>query len=306
MLKKLFKLQNQFNIDLYDLENKSLSKQEIVDITKTLSLCLHSEVSELMQSVDFRDHHSKSDSVDKVKMLYESVDIFRYVLAILNINKIQSDDFLQAFYDKDAYLCALEKTQHNWKGNKPAVIVDIDDVLAEFRQGFANWLDETYNLDIDVESKEYYFITALSKLDVNPESVFYDFVNQGGFRNLPVVDGAIDMLNNLRSQGYWIQLLTARPKENLKCFYDTYHWLKVNNIPFDAIDFSPEKFRWCARSNYYNSNSIVAAIDDAPKHIRDYAKHGVTCYYPAKNYNNEVSGTDNTHVYNNPRKLLIN
>tara|TARA_A100001011_G_scaffold380815_1_gene448580 strand:- start:2708 stop:3628 length:921 start_codon:yes stop_codon:yes gene_type:complete len=305
MLKNLFNLQAKFNSSLYNLNEKKLSDSEIVDITKTLSLCLHSEVSELMQSVDFKDHHAQTDFVDKTKMLYESVDIFRYILAILNINQISSENFIEAFYDKDSYLNFLHKTQDNWDGSQPVVIVDMDDVLTEFRQGFADWLGENYNLEIDVYSKEYYFITALNKLDLNPEAVFYEFVNKGGFRNLDVVDGSIEMLDNLKKQGYWIQLLTARPKENLKCFYDTFYWLKNNSISFDAVDFSTEKFRWCARSKYYDKDKIVAAIDDAPKHIVDYAKHGIVCYYPRKNYNLEVDGRDNTFVYTNPSKLII-
>ena len=81
----LFSVQKKFNQKLY---GDNLSDKEKAEITKTLSLCLHSEVSELMQSVTFKDHHIQTDNIDKVKMLFESVDVVRYVIAILNLNNI--------------------------------------------------------------------------------------------------------------------------------------------------------------------------------------------------------------------------
>jgi hypothetical protein len=300
-MKNLFSVQKKFNQKLY---GDNLSDKEKAEITKTLSLCLHSEVSELMQSVTFKDHHIQTDNIDKVKMLFESVDVVRYVIAILNLNDIDADEFIRAYDDKDVYLNNLDKDQKSWDGKQKVVIVDIDDVISEFRAHFAKHLNEEYDLYPDVESEEYYFITALSKLDMNPEQVFEKFTDQGGFRDIPVVEGAIEMLQSIRNRGYWIQLLTARPKENLKCFHDTYYWLDKHNIPYDAIDFSSEKFRWCAKSKYYDAGKIEFAIDDAPKNVSDYAKHGIFCYMPKKNYNKEVRNMNKTSTYPHPKDLF--
>ena len=297
----LFSVQKKFNQKLY---GDNLTNKEKAEITKTLSLCLHSEVSELMQSVTFKDHHIQTDNIDKVKMLFESVDVIRYVIAILNLNDINAQDFISAYLDKDVYLNNLNKDQKSWDGKQKVVIVDIDDVISEFRVHFAKHLNEEYDLYPDVESEEYYFITALSKLNMNPEEVFEKFTDQGGFRDIPVVKGAIEMLQDIRNRGYWIQLLTARPKENLKCFHDTYYWLNKNNIPYDAIDFSSEKFRWCAKSRYYDNDAIKFAIDDAPKNVSEYAKHGIFCYMPEKNYNKEVRDMNKTSTYPEPKKLF--
>jgi hypothetical protein len=297
----LFSVQKKFNQKLY---GDNLTDKEKAEITKTLSLCLHSEVSELMQSVTFKDHHIQTDNIDKVKMLFESVDVIRYVIAILNLNDIHASEFIKAYLDKDVYLNNLHKNPKSWDGKQPVAIVDIDDVLSEFRVHFADHLVKEYDIHPDVEGDEYYFITALSKLDMNPEEVFEKFTDQGGFRNIPVVAGAIEMLNDIRNRGYWIQLLTARPKENLKCFHDTYHWLDKNNIPYDALDFSNEKFRWCAKSRYYDADSIKFAIDDSPKHVAEYAKHGIFCYMPKKNYNKEVRDMNKTSTYPHPKDLF--
>ena len=224
----------------------------------------------------------------------------RYVLAILNLNNINCDDFLKAFDDKDNYLACLDKNQSSWDHKKPVIIVDIDDVLAEFRCDFAAWLTRTYEIEVDVESEEYYFITALANIGINPEEVFENFIKDDGFRNLRVVPGAKLALETLQNQGYWIQLLTARPGDNLRCFYDTYSWLIKNEIPFDALDFSSEKFRWCAKSIYYDKGAISFAIDDSPKHSLEYAKHGVPVFSPKLPYNVELEGKDLITMYDSP------
>jgi 5'(3')-deoxyribonucleotidase len=125
------------------------------------------------------------------------------------------------------------------------------------------------------------------------------------FRNLPVMDGAVEFLTNLKKKGYWIHLLTARPKENKKIFYDTFYWLKEHCIPFDDIDFSPEKFRWCAKSKYYDKGGIYYAIDDSPKHATEYAKHGIRVKVPVKSYNTDITNvSENIEHYNNLNELM--
>jgi hypothetical protein len=211
------------------------------------------------------------------------------MMATLNTWGITPKEFESAFDKKDIYLNKLhEFQQKKWNKDQPVVIVDIDDVLAEFRSGFAEWLGKNFNIDVDLNTKEYYFISALSKIDMNSEAVFKMFLNEGGFANLSVNTSTLELLHQLKHRGYWIHLLTARPEEELQCLYDTYYWIWQQNIPCDAISFSPEKFRWCAKSQYYDEGAIKFAIDDAPKHAEDYAKHGIKCFVPKKPYNEHL------------------
>ena len=48
---------------------------------------------------------------------------------------------------------------------------------------------------------------------------------------------------------------------------------------------------------YYDKGKIAFAIDDSPKHAEEYAKHGIKCYVPYKNYNKHLAG-DNIYFYN--------
>ena len=289
-------IQKEYNNKI--LKNVTSNKQR-EEITQDLALCTHAEISSLVNATNYKKHHGSLETIDRDTILCESVDIIRYVMAIMNVWDIKSEEFEHAFKRKDDYLWLQHwMSEKKWNG-EPVAIVDIDDVLAEFRCTFAKWLVENFEIEVDVESEEYYFISALSNIDENPELIFEKFVKDGGFYKLPTVNKACWFLDELKRRGYWIHLLTARPKEDLKCFYDTFVWLKQNKITFDRIDFSGEKFRWCAKSQYYDSESIKFAIDDSPKHSLEYSRHGIPCYVPIKSYNINVENNQNITMYKN-------
>ena len=281
-----------------------ITSEETKDrITQNLALCTHAEISALVNAVNFKHHHSESQKINRDNILFESVDIIRYIMAIMNVWNINPSEFEDAFAKKDKYLWMQYRMDANkWEG-QPVVIVDIDDVMAEFRSFFAGWLEEEYSVKMDVESNEYYFITALTESNLNPEEVFENFMAQGGFSSLPLVEDAKDFLFWLKSEGYWIQFLTARPKDDLRCLLDTHARIDANGLPYDRIDFSPEKFRWCAKSEYYDSDSIAFAIDDSPKHADEYAKHGIRVKVPIKSYNSHIEG-ENIQFYSSFGDLI--
>lgn len=305
--KQMIDLQKVYNDQIVG-EAKSLTQNQIEKITQENVLCAHAELSALVNATNYKNHHLHvAPKANKTTVLYESVDVIRYMISILNTWGITSTEFEDAFLLKDTYLNKHYDLQQNtWDGVQPVAIVDIDDVLANFREGFANWLEENFNVKPDTNSKEYYFISALSKIDLNSETVFKMFLDSGGFSRLSVDYENVKLLQELKSQGYWLHLLTARPNEELRCLYDSYFWLSANNIPCDAISFSPEKFRWCAKSKYYDSGKIMFAIDDAPKHAEDYAKHGIKCLVPKKGYNEHLENKNIFHFnsYNHAASIL--
>jgi len=305
-MKRLFNLQKAYNSKVYGERFKVFNAEDIEKVTQSLALCAHAEISELISATNYKNHHNPGISnVDETKILYESVDVIRYMMAILNLWEIDSDAFLNAFMRKDVYLNERKRIDDNpWQG-QPVAIVDMDDVLVEFRSGFAKWLNVKKDIWPDVESKEYYFIDALAKSGENPEGVFEEFIADHGFLDwLEPNPDAQCFLKELKAAGYWIHILTARPDDNLNCFYDTFAWLNRNNLYFDDISFSAEKFRWCAKSKYYDSGAIKFAIDDSPKHATEYATHGMHCYVPKMPYNEDQWGIAGITAYGSFEELL--
>ncbi len=284
--------QRAFNEVVYG-EINDIKKEEV---TKTLALSLHAEVSSIVSSINFKDHTSHRIQINSDKLLYESVDAFRYILAMLNTWGISGDQFCNAFKDKDAYLwIRRECEKESWSG-QDVVLVDIDDVLAEFRLGFYTWVKQVHGVDIDIDSKEYYTTKPVMERGLNPEEIFQQFLAQGGMSNLPVVHGCKGFMESLIKRGYWVHLLTARPEDNPRCFYDTFLWLRSIGLPFNRVSFAPEKFRWATQTQYYGKCRIIA-VDDSPKHSAEYAKHGIDVLSPIQSYNSELNGLNGVHMY---------
>ena len=280
-------------------------QQKLERHTQELALCAHAEISSLINATNFRTHHGNLAKTNKDTILFESVDVIRYMMAIQNLWGITDEEFEEAFEAKDVYLNMCHEMKKRPWDNQYVAIVDLDDVVVEFRKGFAAWLSKEFNIHADVNSSEYYFITALKKARVNPEDIFSKFIADGGFRTLEIKENIRETLVGLKQQGFWIQYLTARPAEDLRCLYDTFYWINKFKLPYDAINFSSEKFRWCAKSKYYDSRKICFAIDDSPKHAEEYAKHGIKVFVPKQNYNKHVSH-DNVFFYEEPYEILRN
>ena len=256
------------------------------DISKDLALNAYNSINKMIKKMRVDNGLPHEDD-----LIFSSIDVLRYVMSMLNLWDISPEEVSTAFLLKDIFLDIDHKTNSkNWEG-QPVVIVDIDDVLAEFRQPFSDFLKQEYNVEADVESSQYFFVQEILDApgNLNPEKVFENFVSNNQFRLLPVIEGAKQFLSDLRTKGYWIQLLTARPKKDLKIFYDTYYWLGLTDLCFDRVDFSPEKLRWCMNSEYYDSGAIAFAVDDSPKHALEYAKHGICVKVPIKSYNKSIN-----------------
>ena len=289
------KRQKEFS-DLFFSSDLLTTKQK-EEITKTFTLALHSEISGIASAVNFKSHRQVETDVDHHKILFKSVDAFRYVLAILNLWEIDPDDFEVACEAKDIFLHMRHDLEKNTWKDQPVVIFDIDDVLAHFRKSFFEWLRETKGVDTPVSCPEYYNVSDVLEAGLAPEQVFREFIDESGFLILEQNRSLVSVVNKLRQEGYWIHLLTARPAENLKCFHDTYMWLSQSDLKFDALDFSGEKFRWLSDQKFYKEGKVVCAVDDSPKHSTEYAKHGVQVFSPTLSYNTELKNVDSVTLF---------
>ena len=285
-------LRRQAEFSSLFFDDKILSLSQKQEMLKTFVLSLHSESTGIVESTNYKNHRLLPDSIDSQKVLYKSVDAYRYILAILNLCGISGEQFVNALTQKDEFLHYRHKlSQKKWNG-EPIVLFDMDDVLAEFRQSFCEFVTKDSGIYVDPESPEYYNVATFKKHGLSNEYYFRTFIDSHGFLGLLPNNSYCETLKKLKEAGCWIQIVTARPEKNLTCFYDTYSWLYRNDIPADSIAFAPEKFAWLADQKFYSSAKFFA-VDDSAKHSAEYAKHGVPVIVPQKSYNSEVSTLDN-------------
>lgn len=278
--------QRKFSDLFYNLE--SLSEPEREDILRQLALCAHTTVSDIVTSVNFKSHVKTQHDVDHARLLYKSVDLFRYTLAILNLWNIDPERFISACNAKNDFLHMRHNLESKkWQG-QDVVVFDCDDVIAQFRSHFDKYLHEKWEIKPDAHLKEYYNAKGIIAAGLNPDVLFKDFLRSSQMLALPANKNVVQAMRSLKDKGYWIQILTARPAENLDSFYDTFSWFNKNNIPCDAIDFSPEKYRWLSEQKFYMMNKVVGVIDDSPKHAAEFSAHGVKTIMPAMPYNDHV------------------
>lgn len=279
--------QREFSDIFFDAGGMSPAEKR--EMLKTFILSLHAETTGLVESVNYKEHRLEPETFDIQKLLYKSVDTYRYILAILNLFSITEEEFSMALAEKDDFLhYRHELLKNKWSG-QPVAVFDVDDVIANFRKSFCAWSTEKCGSFIDPESDEYYSTREFKRLGIKGEAYFKEFVDSHGFLSLSRDETYCGLLNHLRDQGYWIQILTSRPASNLTCFYDTYSWLARNDIRADGVAFSAEKFSWLSTQQYFNDGRYFA-IDDSAKHAAEYAKHRVNVVVPEKSYNQEVRG----------------
>jgi hypothetical protein len=289
-LEDALSLQKKFSDLFFNSDSMSPEKRE--EQLKTLTLALHSEISGIVEAVNYKEHRLQEKPADVQKILYKTVDAYRYLLAILNLWDIDASEFSAALRQKDDFLHYRHAISgRSWDG-QPVVLFDMDDVLANFRKSFCAWATKECGHFIDPESDEYYNVREFKKYNVNSEHYFKRFIDGHGFLDLERDEDYFGLLNHLRDAGYWIQIVTSRPSSNLTCFYDTHSWLARNGIQADGVAFAPEKFVWLTDQKFYSRGKYFA-VDDSAKHSAEYAKHGVKVLVPEKPYNQEVRGVNN-------------
>lgn len=302
-INELMVMQKEFSDRNYD--NDALSDKDKQEILKTICLSLHSETNNIALSSNFKYFDTnKEHSIDTDNLIYHAVDAMRYVFATLNLYDITPEELNRAYLEKDITLNTSAELQDPNKDQK-VVVVDIDDVICEFRSYFNSWLYKTYNILVCKNSKSYYSSKEVLQAGLSPELVFERFIKDNELCNIPVIEKTKEMLYNLKSKGVYIQLLTSRPSQNLRCKYQTFQWLKENNIPYDNIGFAPEKYLWLAKKEYYIEGRVLFAVDDSAKHAMEYATHDIKCFVPKTSYNESASHNNIVHYDYDNQDIIV-
>lgn len=147
---------------------------------------------------------------------------------------------------------------------KPVVVLDIDGTLGDYHGHFHTFaqayvgqhLREDY--DGSCELHDWY---AMSLAKYREIKLAY---RQGGMkRSMPVFQGASHLVSELRDRGAEVWICTTRPYLRLDNIDpDTREWLHRNNIEYDGLLYSENKYERLLE--IVDSARIVAVLDDLP------------------------------------------
>jgi len=138
-LNDLFIEQKKYSNLFYDL--KKIDEKQKLEILKSLCLSLTGTVSQISNSVDYKNIKKNNIKFDEENLIYHTVDSLRYIFEILNLYNVSIDEFEQCFVEENTALNIEAKLKDPDEDDK-VIIVDIDDVLCEFRNHFNNWLEK--------------------------------------------------------------------------------------------------------------------------------------------------------------------
>ena len=271
--------------------------------TKEMTLHLISEIESLLQASGawkFHRNVPKPENREHVKI--ELIDMFKYWMLLCLIHGVDSQEIEDTYWNKS--MVVRQRYAEEWLStvDRPSVIVDIDNVLADYIVGFLGWAANHPTFTIAEQARlalarrpEYVNAATLRMSNGDYALLKHEFRVSHQHRYLPAMPEATLFLHGLHAAGIQIILLTARPiTEYPNLQVDTVHWLNLRQMPFDFIWWAQDK--GLAAIERVDRQHILFAVDDDHRHIEQYAEQGIMAFHyrPGKKEVNEELGETNS------------
>lgn len=285
---RIWENQAEFNRKLVDFETIRDNKEEFQKWNNFYTLALHREVSEVLDTVNWKIHRKENKPEIKSNTLEELVDCFKYWMCLCQLHGFTPEDIEEEYYRKSNVVVQRHKQEimDTIKAGKDRVVgVDIDGVLADYPRSFVDFINQELGTNYTMDMIDSYDIYGCLGIPTEVGMKLKDKYRQTGQKRfIPVCEGAKEMLTWLREQGYKIMLLTARPyKQYKRIFADTMEWLENNNLPYDSIIFDEKKEERLIRE--FGKDRIEFFIDDVVDNANTISRLGVPCYLITRPYN---------------------
>lgn len=264
MLDQLWRIQYNQQQLWHDWNN--LSVQERQTLVKELLLHLHEEVAKLQRRMDQSRYHllKARDPIETNNTAEAGVDIFKLLVALMQLGGVDASAFTEAFHSKTAVVAARDKWQKDDLGGVDVLLCDIDGCISKYRMTFEAWA----------------FGQGVKTLGAHTNSPHLEdlkdkFHSSGGFCDMAWEPEAVDTLNAWRqgAENRRLVLVTARPYKRYRRIYsDTFEWCSNIQLKQDHILFEHDK---AEAVRQVQPARIVAHIEDRGKHAIEVAHTGV-------------------------------
>jgi hypothetical protein len=306
--KELFDDQRTFNKLIWDKEKFQHDETAVVDRLRHLTLGMVEESLEFIRTFDFKSHRRSKSRLQNVAHSHEElIDMFKYWLSLADVADFPIEKLGELYYAKSRVV--QYRYQDEWLKSidRPSVVVDIDEVLADYISGMSSWAREhaarllhfTPPDMVRMINRLEHVREHRTWLDWNTsgvgrdawQTVKHDFSTRGGWRTLPVISDASPFLWWCREQGWIIILITSRPIDRYpNIFTDTLTWLTEAGLPFDHLWWTDKKDERLEDAHVQMRSQIVFAVDDNRKFVNQFAEKGVKTYWLVRG--NKTLATD--------------
>ena len=293
-LSEMWKEQYKQQID-FSMDPKAMSDTRKDDVSKELVLGLYEESSKLARcSTHYKAHILKSPKIDKENVAEAIVDVLKYAIAIGQLYGLSDEDVYEAFLRKTEVIRDKAKGERlELERNTKVILFDVDNVIADL----TDW-------DRNLKAARGGAVEGMTdKLVDMLESLKETFYREGGFLDLKPVSGAVEGLRELRSYGWKIVLITARPHWQYSRIYaDTVCWFKKYGIEYDLLLFNKDKAE--AIYEYVFPAKPSYLVEDREKHVVEVSELGVKVLLLSYPYNEGVVEGEMVKRVNNWREIV--
>ena len=250
---------------------EQLTEDDRVRLTKEYIEYLHSELVEVLNNVPWKKHRFTGVS-NRDALLEELVDVQKFLFGLMMIWGVNPGELSRAFMRKSDIVEQRFKQDHllpRQVTSDKVVLVDIDDVVANWEQGFYDW---AYDQHPELEPDDF-----LSHVDPGLRQRLKDEMHAaGGMKSLTLLNGTIEAVNLLRQHGYTIVWLTARPiGKHPRLVGDTVTWLQDMDLPTEYIYYSDLNKHVFVAEKFPRA---VALFDDNPEIVAHAREFGIDAY----------------------------
>lgn len=286
LLNQLFKDQLEFQTNMIrDGEYPAPTHEERTTRTKEMVLHLFSEADELLRaSGAWKFHRNVLVRENREHVKIELIDMFKYWMIIALIQGIKPEELVEAYWTKS--MVVRQRYTEEWIRTtyEPSVLVDIDNVLADYMAGFLVWAHTQGH----IQTKNFHRLRLVRPAYLDAQTMDIDeglytmmkheFRVSQQHRLLPLMPGAKEFMSEVRCLGVQIILLTSRPIHRYPNLYgDTLHWLKLRNLPYDFIWWAQDKGAEAVER--LPANSIMFAVDDEYRFVEQLNSRGIMTFW---------------------------
>jgi hypothetical protein len=287
-LKEIWKRQLEQQIG-FNMDPEAMTKVRKIEVAKDLLLGLDEEVAKLANSAThYKVHILRSTEIEKANVAEAVVDVLKYAIAIGQLYGLTDTDLYDTFLNKSTVVADKARGERLLLERDTRVILfDLDNVIADM----LDW-------DIGLKKARGQAMDGMGDVMVTMlESMKEEFYKSNGFLKLSPVDSAPESIRLLKSYGWKIVIISARPIWQYRHIYsDTVQWLNKHGIEYDLLLFNKDKAEAIYEHIFPAMPSYL--VEDREKHVLEVSELGIKVLVMDYSYNETIKDTNLiTRVY---------
>ena len=256
-------------------------------VTKELVLNMMAQCVQLLECTGWRAHRNMAVQENAAQTRSQLADIMKVSISLAQTWGESWDTMARAFWQKSA-VCR-QRHAEEWVRDlhRPAVVLDLDNVLCDYIRGFVEWMtltgvlkgeDQIRRANALIGTGAWVEAKSLGMSESQFERMKHQFRSSGWKANLPPMPGAAQFVQWCRQMGWQVIVITSRPIDVYPNLYtDTVLWLDTHGIVADFIWWGTDKARKIVDRNV--AQHIVFVVDDDMRFCRQYVSLGMPIFW---------------------------